>query len=113
MRKDLRSYLDKTVHKGQTRPPLSLLLAVDIMLQIAEPMKYPHENGMMHHDLEANNILINVAESKELCISRSVQVKLTDFGFSKVNLVNSRFTSMQTGRTLWRAPEVFEDKRNT
>jgi len=113
MRKDLRSYLDKTVHKGQTRPPLSLLLAVDIMLQIAEPMKYLHEDGMMHHDLKANNILINVLESKELCISRSVQVKLTDFGFSKVNLVNSRFTSMETGGTLWRAPEVFEDKRNT
>jgi hypothetical protein len=34
MSKDLRSYLDETVHKGQTRPPLSLLLAVDIMLQI-------------------------------------------------------------------------------
>jgi serine/threonine protein kinase len=42
-----------------------------------------------------------------------VQVKLTDFGFSKLNLVNSRFTSPQTGATLWRAPEVFEDKQNT
>jgi len=110
MSKDLRSYLDETVHKGQTRPPLSLLL--DIMLQIAEPMKYLHENGMMHRDLKANNILINVVESKELCISPSVQVKLTDFGFSKLNLVDSRFTSPQTGGTLWRAPEVFEDKQN-
>jgi hypothetical protein len=113
MSKDLRSYLDETVHKGQTRPPVSLLLAVDIMLQIAEPMKYLHENGMMHRDLKANNILINVVESKELGISPSVQVKLTDFGRSKLNLVNSRFTSRQTGGTLWRAPEVFEDKQNT
>ncbi|CAM6018527.1 unnamed protein product [Sphagnum balticum] len=113
MSKDLRSYFDETVHKGQTRPPLSLRLAVDIMLQIAEPMKYLHENGMMHHDLKANNILINVVESKELCISPSVQVKLTDFAFSKLNLVNSRFTSRQTGGTLWRAPEVFEDKQTT
>ncbi len=112
MSKDLRSYLDGTVHKGQTRPLHSLLLAVDVMLQIAEPMKYLHENGMMHRDLKANNILINVVESKELCISPSVQVKLTDFGFSKLNLVNSRFSSPQTGATLWRAPEVFEDKQN-
>jgi serine/threonine protein kinase len=111
--KDLRSYLDETVHEGRTRPALSLLLAVDIMLQIAEPMKYLHEKGMMHRDLKANNILINVVESEELCISPSVQVKLTDFGFSKLNLVNSRFTSPQTGGTLWRAPEVFEDKQNT
>ncbi len=112
MSRDLRSYLDETVDKGQTRHPLSLL-AVDIMLQIAEPMKYLHENGMMHRDLKASNILINVLESKKLCISPSVQVKLTDFGFSKLNLVNSRFTSTQTGATLWRAPEVFEDKQNT
>jgi len=74
MSKDLRSYLDETVHKGQTRPPLSLLLAVDIMLQIAEAMKYLHGNWMMHRDLKANNILINVVESKELYISPSVQV---------------------------------------
>jgi serine/threonine protein kinase len=107
MSKDLRSYLDETVHKGQTRPPLSFLLAVDIMLQIAEPMKYLHENGMMHRDLQAKNILINVVESKELCVSPSVQVKLKDFGF------NSRFTLPQTGATLWRAPELFEDKQNT
>jgi len=105
MSKDLRSYLDETVHTGQTRPPLSLLLAVDIMHQIAEPMKYLHEKGMMHSDLKATNILINVVERKELCVSPSVQVKLTDFGFSKLNLVNSRFTSLQTGATLWRAPE--------
>ncbi len=42
-----------------------------------------------------------------------MQVKLTDFGFSKLNLVNSRFTSRQTGGTLRRAPQVFEDKQNT
>jgi serine/threonine protein kinase len=78
MSKDLRSCLDETVHEGQTRPPHSLLLAVDIMLQIAEPMKYLHEKGMMHRDLKANNILINVVESEELCISPSVQVKFTD-----------------------------------
>jgi hypothetical protein len=33
MSKDLRSYLDEAVHTGQTRPPLSLLLAVNIMLR--------------------------------------------------------------------------------
>ncbi|CAK9256628.1 unnamed protein product [Sphagnum jensenii] len=107
MNKDLRSYLDETVHKGQTRPPLSLLLAVDIMLQIAEPMKYLHENRVMHHDLKATNILINVVESKEFCNSPSVQVKLTDFGFSELKEAtnSTMFTSKETGTTLWRAPE--------
>ncbi len=59
-----------------------LPLAVDIMLQIAEGTKYLHDSGVMHHDLKADNFLINVVEN-ELYISPSVQVKLTDFGLSK------------------------------
>ncbi|KAH8949046.1 hypothetical protein BDL97_10G009600 [Sphagnum fallax] len=113
MSKNLRNYLDENILEGQTRPPLSLLLAVDIMLQIGEGMKYLHQSGMMHRDLKATNILINVVESKELCISPSVQVKLTDFGFSKLKEAtnSTMFTSKETGATLWRAPEVF--KQNT
>jgi len=36
---DLQRYLQKNVCESQSRPPLSLLLAVDIMLQLAEAMK--------------------------------------------------------------------------
>ncbi len=89
-----------------------LPLAVDIMLQIAEGTKYLHDSGVMHHDLKADNFLINVLEN-ELYISPSVQVKLTDFGLSKLNLNNSRFTTMERGNAHWRAPEVFEDEQNT
>jgi len=92
--------------------PLSLPLAVDIMLEIAEGMKYLHESGVMHRDLKADNVLINVVEN-ESYISPSVQVKLTDFGMSKVNLNSSRFTTMGVGTAQWRAPEVFQDEQNT
>jgi serine/threonine protein kinase len=105
MSKDLRMYLE------ENGPP-SLPLAVDIMLQIAEGMKYLHERGVMHRDLKAENILINVVEN-ESYISPSVQVKLTDFGLSKLNLNNSRFTTMGVGTAQWRAPEVFKDEQNT
>jgi serine/threonine protein kinase len=113
MSKNLREYLDENILEGQTRPPLSLLLAVDIMLQIGEGMKYVHQSGMIHRDLKATNILINVVERKEFCNSPSVQVKLTDFGFSKLKEAtnSTTFTSKETGATLWRAPEVF--KQNT
>jgi len=112
MTMDLRRYLDENL-RGQTQPPLPLLLAVDIMLQMAEAMRYLHQSGVMHRDLKANNVLINVVESKKSGISPSVQVKVTDFGFSKLNLDNSRFTSKQIGATRWRAPEAFEDEQNT
>jgi len=105
MNKDLRMYLKENV-------PLSLPLAVDIMLQIAEGMKYLHESGVMHRDLKANNVLINVVDN-ESYISPSVQVKLTDFGMSKLNLNNSRFTTMGVDTAQWRAPEVFQDEQNT
>jgi serine/threonine protein kinase len=82
------------------------------MLQIAEGMKYLHERGVMHRDLKAENVLINVVEN-ESYISPSVQVKLTDFGLSKLNLNNSRFTTMGVGTAQWRAPEVFKDEQNT
>ncbi|KAH9549279.1 hypothetical protein CY35_10G009600 [Sphagnum magellanicum] len=113
MSKDLRMYLEENISEGQARPPLSLLLAVDIMLKIAEGMKYLHESRVMHRDLRANNVLINVVENKELDTSPSVHVKLTDFGMSKLNLNNSRFTTMGRGNAQWRAPEVFQDEQNT
>ncbi|CAK9193755.1 unnamed protein product [Sphagnum troendelagicum] len=113
MSKDLRMYLDENTSEGQATPPLSLLLAVDIMLKIAEGMKYLHESRVMHRDLRANNVLINVLDNKELYTSPSVQVKLTDFGMSKLNLNNSRFTTMGRGNAWWRAPEVFQDEQNT
>jgi len=111
MSKDLRTYLDENILESESRPPLSLLLAVDIMLQIGEGMKYLHQSGMMHRDLKSSNIFINVVESKELCISPSVQVKLTDFRFSKLKEAtnSTMFTSKETGTTLWRAPEVFKE----
>jgi serine/threonine protein kinase len=113
MSMDLRRYLEENVHEGQSSPPLSLLLAVDIMLQLAEAMKYLHESGVMHRDLKSNNVLVNVIETEDSHLLSSVQVKVADFGMSKLNMNNSMFTTMQVGKAQWRAPEVFEDEQNT
>jgi protein phosphatase 1L len=110
---DLRKYLDEKNNNAGQGPPLPLLVAIDIMLQVAEAMKYLHGRGVMHRDLKSNNVLINVVEDVDEGISSSsVQVKLTDFGLSKLNLNDSRFTTKMVGSTRWRAPEVFEDERN-
>jgi serine/threonine protein kinase len=67
----------------------------------------------MHRDLKSSNVLINVVVRKESFIFPSAQVKLTDFGMSKLNLNNCRFTTMGRGNAQWRAPEVFQDEQNT
>jgi serine/threonine protein kinase len=84
MNKNLWTYLvDEKKNAGQG-PPLPLLVAINIMLQVAEAMNNLHEMGVIHRDLKANNFLINVLEDQDGCLpSTSVQTKLADFGESK------------------------------
>lgn len=92
MSKDLRTYLDEKKEASRERqPPLSLLLAIHIMLQIADGMKHLHESGVVHRDLKSNNVLVNVVDDQDWSplSSSLVQVKLTDFGVSKLNLHDS------------------------
>jgi tRNA A-37 threonylcarbamoyl transferase component Bud32 len=115
MSKDLRTYLDEKKEASRERqPPLSLLLAIHIMLQIADGMKHLHESGVVHRDLKSNNVLVNVVDDQDWSplSSSLVQVKLTDFGVSKLNLHDSGCSTRMVGTTKWRAPEVFEDEEN-
>jgi serine/threonine protein kinase len=126
MEMDLRRYLDDNLYRGTyfgIEYPFPLLVAVDIMLQLAEAMNYVHKSGVMHRDLKCTNVLINVVESKESFIFPSVQVKLADFGGSKLNLYNSELITLNVGTLRWMAPEVRtlewmasevgEDEKNT
>ncbi len=104
---DLRSYLDQKIMKDAETPPLKLLEAIDIMLQVAQGMDYLHERGVMHRDLKSKNVLINVLDYGQFQVSKSVRAKLADFGISKLK-DSSTFTTPDVGTTLWRAPEVFK-----
>jgi serine/threonine protein kinase len=115
MSKDLRTYLDEKKEASRERqPPLSLFLAINIMLQIADGMKHLHESGVMHRDLKSNNVLVNVVDDQDgsPLSSSLVQVKLTDFGVSKLHPHDSGCSTRNVGTTKWRAPEVFEDEEN-
>jgi serine/threonine protein kinase len=113
MSTDLRRYLDEKKENAGEGPPIPMLVAMNILLQIAEAMNYLHENEVMHRDLKASNVLINVVEGPDGQLSSSsVQVKLTDFGESKLKLCDSGYTTPMVGTTRWRAPEVFELEEN-
>ncbi|KAH8936751.1 hypothetical protein BDL97_17G100800 [Sphagnum fallax] len=103
MSMDLFKYLkEQGVSRGS---PLSLLVAIDIMLQIARAMDYLHQKKVMHRDLKSKNVLIDIISNKNLALGRSsLHVKVTDFGLSKLQ---DRFTTLRVGSTPWMAPEVF------
>jgi protein phosphatase 1L len=111
---DLKTFLDDQKKKngkenGEQGPPLPLQTAINIMVQIAEAMNYLHKSGVMHRDLKASNVLINIGEGQD---DSSLSVKLADFGLSKLKLHDSKFTTKMVGTTRWRAPEAFEDEAN-
>jgi serine/threonine protein kinase len=114
MQMDLRKYLDEFNKGGDGSPRgLPLFETVDIMLQIAQGMRYLHDGQMMHRDLKSKNVLVNVIPGPDSRVFSSVlQVKVTDFGLAKLKTDNSRFTTRGVGTTKWRAPEVFEDDNN-
>jgi serine/threonine protein kinase len=125
--------------------PLSLMLqedwchpqligAVDVMLQVAEGMKYLHSLGFAHHDLKLDNILMKslVAETYAAESSKSSNLtlgadpppatnnqafwiaKICDFGTSKVKTESTAYANQtqNIGTLMYRAPEVHELQLN-
>lgn len=106
---------------GPGLSPFPLIVAIDIMLQIAEGMQYLREHRILHRDLKAKNVLLNRCRRVRRSLSAAYRrfpdlasllhteeyflAKLADFGIAKAKPL-STLTQM-VGTTSWRAPEVF------
>ncbi|XP_070573974.1 testis-specific serine/threonine-protein kinase 1-like [Ptychodera flava] len=70
-----------------------------IFRELAEAVKYCHENSIVHRDLKCENILLD----------EKLHVKLSDFGFSRrcpVNILSDTFC----GSTAYCSPEIIQGK---
>jgi len=88
-----------------------LPVALDIMLQMAEAMEYLHRKKITHRDFKSANVLINPAQIPEIAEAGFVDVKVADFGTSKVikaTTTNSPQT-LRIGTTAYMAPEVMSE----
>jgi serine/threonine protein kinase len=91
--------------------PLSMPVAVDLMLQVAKGLKYLHRNNIVHRDIKSLNILVKPLtgvpelEYKDGYLS----AKLADFGTSKTKNESTRRShlTLDIGTTPWMAPEMF------
>jgi hypothetical protein len=95
-------------HRNQS---FTLLGALDIMLQIAEAMQYLHRKKVTHRDLKSFNMLINPAQIPEIAEAGYMDVKVVDFGISKI--INASSTTspqtLQKGTARWMAPELMSE----
>ncbi|MEK7467315.1 MAG: protein kinase [Planctomycetota bacterium] len=83
--------------------PLPAALAAQVAVRIAEALQFAARRGVVHRDIKPRNVLI----------SRSGEVKLTDFGLAKMMLDGSSMTG--TGAVLgtpeFMSPEQFDGAR--
>ena len=102
-------------------PPFTHTQAVDLMLQIAEGVRYIHKQGLVHRDLKSPNILVQFAYPAQVATTTTTPItpagiddapliaKIADFGLTKCKNLSTRHSHQtpNTGTSKWMAPEVF------
>ncbi len=74
---------DRLVREG----PLSAERTIDIFLQVLDGLAYAHRNGIVHRDIKPANIFLCAKGSD------AEEVKILDFGISKVTHDNQQLTA--------------------
>lgn len=80
---------------------LSVRVACEIALQVAEALHYIHQNDVVHCDIKTENILVGEDASGK---RRKLHIKLLDFGLAR-SMTASRTTSTLSGTPHYVAPE--------
>ena len=92
--------------------PLKEMDAMDIMLQIANGMCYLHDVKVAHRDLKPKNVVVTPRNDSQLVDREHIDVKLLDFGISKVEVKHS--PEVPTGRNIgtfgYMAPEAMANE---
>ncbi|CAL4962585.1 unnamed protein product [Urochloa decumbens] len=113
MARDLGSYI-REVSCPRRRVPFPLVVAVDIMLQIARGMEHLHANNIYHGELNPSNVLVKPRQQHD----GYVHVKVAGFERSgtvtsgakpSANNGNANANASDGADTcIWYAPEVLE-----
>lgn len=85
---------------GDMKKPLEIVQACKIIFDIAEGLKYAHNQGILHRDLKPNNIML----------TGELVPKITDWGLSKI-MAESKSTSIMAFTPVYAAPEQVSPKK--
>jgi serine/threonine protein kinase len=84
------------------RGRINLRSACDIMLQVADAVRYVHAKGIVHCDLKAENILITTERSEHG--RRAYRARLLDFGLARPHTGPDRSATL-SGTPAYISPE--------
>jgi serine/threonine-protein kinase len=90
------------------RGRFSVRAACDVMLQIADAVRYVHSKGIIHCDLKAENVLL--ASERSETGRRAYRVKLLDFGLARPHTGGDRSMTL-SGTPAYIAPERIRGAR--
>ncbi|OAY82775.1 Light-sensor Protein kinase [Ananas comosus] len=109
MSKDLSNHI-KEICCPRRRIPFPLLVAVDIMLQIARGMEYLHSRKIYHGDLNPSNVLVKARSSSP---DGYLHVKVAGFALSPMKNTTKVSTNQGANANpcIWYAPEVLEQEQ--
>ena len=97
------------LERGEKEKPFPTLVAIDILLQIAEGMCYLHDMRTAHRDLKPANVVVSNVPGNPY-LEDCFCVKLIDFGVSKQlwprGEEEGTSQSNRVGTTSYRAPEL-------
>lgn len=96
---DLRKLIDHNMRHNSSPFPRSE--ALHIMRSIARGMRYLHEQGILHKDMKASNVLVNVSKERGGLLL-PYECHIADFETSRG----------VKGTGFWRAPEVLQALQN-
>jgi hypothetical protein len=109
MDEDLCDLIERRLEERNDTIPFTILEAIDIMHQIGEGVNYLHSQSIVHRDLKSSNILVKgVKPSKVEVDTGYVQVKVADFGLSKMKDSSTTFSDQTSniGTSRWMPPEI-------
>jgi hypothetical protein len=112
----LMERMDKSLSKMLEDCSLSLVQRVDMMLQIAEGVRYLHSKNLVHRDLKPENILVKHDDSgpESLMLAPLVEdfwiAKVSDFDTVKEKMESMAYEgqTMNIGTTMFMAPEMYQ-----
>ena len=95
-----RGSLDQLLHASSI--PLDLRRRCKMAMHVARGMAYLHSQGIIHRDLKAGNLLVGA----------SFEIKVCDFGLSKMrNHASMTMSQNSVGTPVYAAPEVLKGEK--